>query len=178
MLYVVATPIGNLSELPPRAVDTLRTVDFIAAEDTRVTAVLLNRHGIRKPMTAYHKFNEDTAAAKILEKLRSGASAALLSDAGTPCISDPGYILVQKAVDAGITVTTVAGPSAAITALSVSGFPALSFAFYGFLPKENAKIGAVLQKAGLDSAPVAVFYLSPHRLQTSGPMHGCAYAMT
>ncbi|MCL2546623.1 MAG: 16S rRNA (cytidine(1402)-2'-O)-methyltransferase [Oscillospiraceae bacterium] len=164
-LYVVATPIGNLTELSPRAVEILQSVERIACEDTRTSSVLLRRFGIDTPLMACHKFNEEAVTAQFIDIMLGGHDVALISDAGTPSVSDPGAFLVAAAVDAGIEVLPVTGSCALIAALSVSGFSGLSFGFYGFLPKEKKKIAELLTRADGDSMPIAVFYLSPHRLR-------------
>ncbi|HVG52665.1 MAG TPA: 16S rRNA (cytidine(1402)-2'-O)-methyltransferase [Xanthobacteraceae bacterium] len=137
-LYLVATPIGNLGDISLRALETLAGADTIACEDTRVTGKLLERYGIRVSLTPYHEHNAATARPKLLERLASGGSIALVSDAGTPLISDPGYKLVQAAQEAGHTVTAVPGASSVLTALSVSGLPTDRFFFEGFLPPKQA----------------------------------------
>lgn len=164
-LYVVGTPIGNLGDLSPRALETLRTADFIAAEDTRTTAQLLAHYGVTGArILPCHKFNEQEAAGEIVDALQRGESAALVTDAGMPCVSDPGYLLVQAAVCAGVPVTVVPGPCAAVAALAVSGFNALSFAFYGFLPRTAGEIRKVLRRVAGEYAPLSVFYESPNRI--------------
>ncbi|MDR3929425.1 MAG: 16S rRNA (cytidine(1402)-2'-O)-methyltransferase, partial [Clostridia bacterium] len=137
-LYVVGTPIGNLQDMTPRAIDTLRCVALIAAEDTRVTKKLLTVFDIDTPLTACHQHNEDTKGAYLADKmLADNIDIALTTDAGTPCISDPGYALVKACVDRGIEVLAIPGCCASISALSVSGFDTREFAFYGFLPREK-----------------------------------------
>ena len=133
-LFVVATPLGNLEDITFRAVRVLREVDVIACEDTRRTVKLLNRYEIRTPMAVFHDYNKARAGAGLLRRLREGMNVALVSDAGTPAISDPGYELVRDAVAAGIHVEVIPGPSALISALVVSGLPTDHFAFEGFLP--------------------------------------------
>lgn len=138
-LYIIATPIGNLEDMTLRAVRILREVDLIAAEDTRHTRKLLTHFGISKPLTSYFDHNKTIKGAVILDKLKDGISVALVSDAGTPCISDPGYQLVRDAVAAGVTVVPIPGACAAVAALSVSGLPTDSFVFEGFLPNRGGK---------------------------------------
>ncbi|HEY7840014.1 MAG TPA: 16S rRNA (cytidine(1402)-2'-O)-methyltransferase, partial [Gammaproteobacteria bacterium] len=138
-LYIVATPIGNLEDLSPRAARILSEVDLIAAEDTRHSRTLLRHHGIDRPLVACHEFNERDAAATLIEKLKDGASVALISDAGTPLISDPGYRVVVLAHDAGIPVVPVPGPSAVLAALSVCGLGVDRFGFEGYLPATAAQ---------------------------------------
>jgi 16S rRNA (cytidine1402-2'-O)-methyltransferase len=162
-LHVVATPIGNLRDITLRAIDTLSQVDIIACEDTRVTSRLLNAHNIRTPMTAYHEHNAKRVLPRLIERLQSGQTMALVSDAGTPLISDPGYRLVRAAQDAGIPVTTEPGPSAPLAALVLSGLPSDRFLFAGFLPvKSAARKRALGDIAGI--AATLVFFESPRRL--------------
>ena len=166
LLSVVATPIGNLGDLSPRATETLQNADLIAAEDTRTAAQLLERYGITgAKMLPNHKFNEEVAASRLVEELQNGKKVALITDAGTPCISDPGYVLVREAVKAGIPVTSVPGCCAAITAITVSGFSALSFAFYGFLPRTPGDIRRVFSRVAGEYSTLAVFYESPNRIE-------------
>lgn len=163
-LYVVATPLGNLDDITVRALATLRGVDAIAAEDTRHSAVLLGRYGIRKPMLALHEHNEAQAAATIVERLSRGERLALITDAGTPAISDPGARAVASASAAGFQVVPVPGPSAAIAAVSVAGLPATGFLFYGFLPpRQQARRRELARLADLEFA--LVFYEAPHRIR-------------
>jgi 16S rRNA (cytidine1402-2'-O)-methyltransferase len=138
ILYVVATPIGNLDDMSPRAVEVLRSVSLIACEDTRTTAKLLTRHAIRVRTASYHEHNEKRRAPEIVQKLLDGQDIALVSDAGTPGVSDPGFRLVDEARRKGIEVRTVPGPSAVMAALAVSGLPTSSFCFLGFLPTRPA----------------------------------------
>src|ERR1700730_9820597 len=133
-LYLVATPIGHLGDVTLRALETLAAADLIACEDTRVTARLLDRYGIKTPLTPYHDHNAATARPKILARLAGGAAIALVSDAGTPLVSDPGYKLVCEVVAAGGTVTAVPGPSSLLAALTIAGLPTDRFFFEGFLP--------------------------------------------
>lgn len=163
-LYVVATPIGNLNDITLRALEVLRTVDVIACEDTRHTRVLLDRHGIRTPLVSYHEHNEDRRAPELLARLKAGQSVALVSDAGTPVLSDPGFVLVRRAVEEGIPVVPVPGPSAITAALSVAGLPPDRFAFVGFLPRRRAQRRRLLQEvAALPWTLVA--FEAPHRIQ-------------
>lgn len=160
---MVATPIGNLRDITLRALDVLREVDVIAVEDTRVSAKLLQHYAIKKEMIAIHAHNEITRSRHIIEILQAGKSIALISDAGTPTISDPGATLVRVALDHGINVTAIPGPNAAIAALSASGLVAPNFLFYGFLPPKKGERRAALTK--LDSLSYAiVFYEAPHRI--------------
>lgn len=162
-LYVVATPIGNLSDVTLRALDVLRTVDVIAAEDTRVTLRLLDRHGIAGKLLAVHEHNERAAAERITSLLAEGKSVALVSDAGTPGIADPGAHVVAAVRAAGYPVVPVPGPSAAIAALSASGFESSRFLFCGFLPARAAERRSMLADLATQTA-VLVFYEAPHRV--------------
>ena len=166
-LYIVSTPIGNLGDMTPRALEVLSNVDIVAAEDTRTAAQLLRNFGVTGVrMAANHKFNEEAASGKLVAELLSGRTVALVTDAGTPCVSDPGYVLVREAVGAGIRVTPVPGCCAAIAAIAVSGFNALSFAFYGFLPRSAGEIRDVFASmAATERAPLTVYYESPNRIQ-------------
>jgi 16S rRNA (cytidine1402-2'-O)-methyltransferase len=163
-LFVVATPIGNLGDLSPRALDTLKTVAAICAEDTRHTRQLLAHFGVDKPLVALHEHNEGDAAAPLVARLLAGESLALVSDAGTPLVSDPGFRLVRAAREAGIAVSPVPGASALVTALSVAGLPSDRFIFEGFLPaKANARRERL---AALASEPrTLIFYESSHRIE-------------
>lgn len=161
-LYIVATPIGNLSDLSARAAETLAAADLIAVEDSRVTAKLLNHIGVKRPMVPYHDHSADGVRLRLLAEMGSKA-VALVSDAGTPLISDPGYKLVRDAREAGIAVTTIPGPSALIAALTLSGLPTDRFFFAGFLPpKSAARATAIAEVAGLRAT--LLFYESGPRL--------------
>ncbi len=160
-LYVVATPIGNLSDFSKRAIDILNSVDLIAAEDTRTSKVLLDKFNIKTKVISNHKFNENSKVNTFIQDLLNNKSIAVISDAGTPCISDPGYILIKEAIKNNIEVIGIPGPSAVITAVSISGFDASIFTFYGFLPKEKNNIINLLKK---DTSKVLVFYESPRRI--------------
>jgi 16S rRNA (cytidine1402-2'-O)-methyltransferase len=162
-LYIVATPIGNLEDITLRALRVLREVDSIACEDTRQTAKLLGHFGIAKPVVSYHEHNEAARAAELVKRLESGANIALVTDAGTPLVSDPGYRLVQAALAAGATVTPIPGPSAAITALSGSGLPTDSFRFCGFLPAKSSQRRKMLEQLKPETSTL-VFYETPHRI--------------
>ena len=162
-LFVVATPIGNLGDITLRAVETLKLVELIACEDTRHTSILLKAHGIATPTTSYHSYSSRGKETGLLERLRAGASVALVSDAGSPGISDPGSSLIQRAITAGIPVTVIPGASAALAALVLSGFPTDRFAFEGFLPVKSGTRRTKL--AGLrEESRTVVIYESPHRL--------------
>lgn len=164
-LYVVATPIGNLNDLSPRMREALENCDLIAAEDTRVTMKLTQVLGLHKPMVSCHRHNESQKKDAIIEKmLAEDLTVALTCDAGTPGISDPGEELVRAAWEAGIPVEPVSGPSAIVTALSVSGFDTRQFAFYGFLPRENKALDEKLRQIVLAGITPAVLYESPHRV--------------
>src|SRR5581483_7778306 len=162
-LFIVATPIGNLEDITHRAVRVLRTVDVIACEDTRQTRKLLDHYGIEKPLVSYHEHNEQGRADELIRDLEAGKNIALVSDAGTPLIADPGYRIVQRARATGITVTPIPGPSAILAALSASGLPTDAFEFRGFFP---AKHGARQRLLGeiQDSTSTQVFYEAPHRI--------------
>lgn len=162
-LWIVATPIGNLDDLSPRARSVLRDVDVIAAEDTRHSAPLLAQAGSRARMLALHEHNERDQAARIVEHLRAGDSVALISDAGTPLVSDPGFRLVRAARDAGCEVSPVPGPCAAIAALSAAGLPSDRFVFEGFLPAKSSARRERLQALGAESRTL-IFYESSHRI--------------
>lgn len=163
-LYVVATPIGNSRDLSPRGTQILSDVDIIAAEDTRRSVVLLNKLGIRNQLSANHKFNEHGKAHYFIEQLRSGKNIAIVTDAGTPCISDPGNKLIRAAIAAGIKVVGVPGACAAVTALSISGFDLSTFFFYGFFPRENADRKRVLHMMRRGETKTYAFYESPKRI--------------
>ena len=162
-LYVVATPIGNLEDLSARARDVLANVTLIAAEDTRHSRKLLERHEIKAPLQAYHEFNEQEAAPGLLEHLRKGHDIALISDAGTPLISDPGYRLVDMAMTQGVPVVPIPGPSAPICALSVCGLPVNRFAFEGFAPEKATERRKYLQDLAVETRTL-VFLEAPHRI--------------
>jgi 16S rRNA (cytidine1402-2'-O)-methyltransferase len=161
VLYVVATPIGNLEDVTLRALRVLREVDLIAAEDTRRTRILLDRHGIRRPLTSYHDAVERERAPAIVARLKAGASVALVSDAGTPGIADPGYHLVRGALAAGVPVVPVPGPSAVAAVVSVAGLPADRFVFEGFLPNRAGARTARLE--ALAREPRALVFLEAAR---------------
>jgi len=163
-LYVVATPIGNLSDLSPRACDTLKKCDLIAAEDTRHTGILLKHFQIGTPQLSLHEHNESARAAEIIALLREGKSVALVSDAGTPAISDPGFELVRAVAAAGIDIVAVPGPCAAIAALSIGALPTDRFCFEGFLPARGAARLARLKSLERE-ARTLVIYESPHRVR-------------
>lgn len=162
-LYVVGTPIGNLSDFSPRGIDTLEKVDYIAAEDTRVSLRLMTHFGIKKPMLSYYKPHEAEKSAKILELLAEGNNVALVSDAGMPCISDPGVYLVQKCYETGIPVEVIPSCNAAIAAVAISGIDTLRFAFEGFLPTNKKERAERLSE--IKALPhTLIFYEAPHKL--------------
>lgn len=163
-LYVVATPIGNLSDLSPRAADTLKTCDLIAAEDTRHTGILLKHFQIGTPQLSLHEHNESSRAAEIIALLREGKSVALVSDAGTPAISDPGFELVRAVAATGVNVVAIPGPCAAIAALSIGALPTDRFCFEGFLPTRGAARLTRLKSLATEPRTL-VIYESPHRVR-------------
>ena len=165
-LYLVPTPIGNLGDISRRAAEILETVDFIAAEDTRVTVKLLNHLGLRKPMVAYHRHNCETAGPAVLRRIEAGEGCALVTDAGTPAISDPGEDLVALCAAAGVEVEAIPGPCALTVALSVSGLPTGRFTFEGFLPQNKKNRRAQLD-ALADEERTMVFYEAPHKLRST-----------
>ena len=170
-LYLVGTPIGNLNDLSPRAIETLKSVDFIAAEDTRVTLKLLNHFGIRRPLISYYEHNKVESAAVILPRLLGGESCALVSDAGMPAISDPGEELVRLCGEHGITVSAAPGPSAVITALAMSGLPTQRFTFEGFLSTSNKSRKEHLETLRHEHRTI-VLYEAPHKLaETLGDLY-------
>ena len=162
-LYIVSTPIGNLEDITLRALKVLKEADVIACEDTRTTRKLLTRYAVETPLVSYHEHNEIEKAKELLSILREGRSIALVSDAGTPCISDPGYRIVKLASEHGIEVLSIPGPSASVSALSVSGLPTSSFAFFGFLPRTKKHLTDYLSR--IKNYPeTLVFYESPNRV--------------
>lgn len=162
-LHLVATPIGNLEDLSFRALRTLESCQLIAAEDTRRTRKLLTHYGVSRPLVSYYEHNETKRIPAILDALREGKDVALVSDAGSPGISDPGFRLVREAADQGLPVTALPGPSAVILALSVSGLPTDRFSFYGFLPRSGAERKRLLEEAA-QVPHTLVFFESPHRI--------------
>ena len=161
-LYVVPTPIGNLEDITLRAINVLREVDFILAEDTRTTSVLLRHLGIEKPMHSHHKFNEHATVGRVAEAIAAGRDVALVSDAGTPGISDPGFLLVRKCVEEGIDVETLPGATALIPAVVQSGFPCDRFCFEGFLPQKKGRLKRLTELA--TETRTLVLYESPYRV--------------
>ena len=162
-LYIVATPLGNLGDLSARAAEVLRHADVIACEDTRQTHKLLEHVGAATPTISYHEHNEAERTIVLLDRLKSGQRVALVSDAGTPLVSDPGYRLVRAAIDAGVPVVPIPGPSAAVTALSASGLPTDAFFFGGFLPRKQGERRRLLEQLR-DVPGTLVFYEAPHRI--------------
>lgn len=162
-LYVVATPIGNLGDISERALQTLQSVDWVAAEDTRHTKPLLRHFAINQTLISLHEHNEVARSEQLLQKLLAGENGALVSDAGTPLINDPGFVLVRKLREAGIAVVPIPGASAVITALCAAGLPTDHFSYKGFLPAKSSKRKQQLEQLLLGSATL-VFYESPHRL--------------
>lgn len=165
-LYVCGTPIGNLEDVSIRLLKTLRRVDLIACEDTRHTIKLLNRYKIKKPLLSYHEHSSNEREDYLLEEMQNGKSIALVSDAGMPCISDPGPELVKKAIEAGINIEVIPGPSALTAALAISGLDSSSFIFYGFLPRRRNQRRSLLEALKTEGRTV-IFYEAPHRLLSS-----------
>jgi len=164
MLYLVGTPIGNLGDITLRALETLRAVDLVASEDTRKTGLLLKHFEIKKPQVSFQEYNEQRALPKILQALQGGKSVALVTNAGTPAVSDPGFTLVRAAIEAGIPVTAIPGPAALILAVTLSGLPVHSFTFRGFPPRKPGARRRFLE-VDLNSPHTLIFYESPYRLK-------------
>ena len=162
-LYIIATPIGNLGDMTPRAAEILRSADIIAAENTKNSMTLMTKFEIKTKLVPHHKFNETESAGGFVNELLGGRNIAVISDAGTPCVSDPGYILVKKALENNIEVTAVPGACAAVAAVSVSGFDVKTFTFTGFFPREKNESGKTLKKFG-ENPGVYIFYESPKRI--------------
>ena len=165
MLYLVATPIGNLSDITLRALEVLRDVDFVASEDTRHTGMLLRQHQISKPQISFHEHNKEQAGRRIMGLLAEGRSVALVADAGTPGISDPGYTLVRSAIEAGIAFTMTPGPCAFVMALILSGLPTHAFTFRGFAPRKGGQRRTFLA-VDAESPHTLIFYESPYRVRS------------
>ena len=163
-LYIVATPIGNLKDISFRALEVLKSVDYIAAEDTRVSGRLLSEYNIKTRKTSYFEHNERTKTPKIIEDLAGGKSVALITDAGTPLISDPGYRLVELAIENDIDIIPIPGPSSLLAALSISGFPASSFCFEGYPPKTMGKLKRFFENLK-DETRTIILFETPHRLK-------------
>jgi 16S rRNA (cytidine1402-2'-O)-methyltransferase len=164
MLYLVATPIGNLGDITLRALEVLREVDYVASEDTRKTGLLLKHFDIKKPQIAFHEHNEERAGQRIVALLQAGQSVAVVSNAGTPGVADPGYTLVRRAIEQELPVTLIPGPSALIMALVLSGLPLHGFTFRGFPPRKSGKRRTFLE-LDRESPHTLIFYESPHRLR-------------
>ena len=162
-LYLVSTPIGNLGDLPLRAVEVLSSVDLILAEDTRRARVLLGAKGISAPVRSYHDHNKERVTPAVVEMLREGKRVALIADAGTPAVSDPGYYLVRRLIEEGIEFTAVPGPSAILTALVLSGLPTDRFTFFGYMPRKKGERERVIEEAGSNRG-TGIFFESPYRL--------------
>lgn len=165
-LYVVATPIGNLKDISLRALEVLKSVDLIACEDTRQTQKLLTHYQIRAPLTSYYDHNEEARTKTLIAALKSGKSVALVCDAGTPLLQDPGYFLTREVIREGIPFTVIPGPTATITALILSGLPPDRFIFEGYLPPKTGQRKEKLRKLSLEKRTV-IFYETPHRLLVS-----------
>jgi 16S rRNA (cytidine1402-2'-O)-methyltransferase len=164
MLYLVGTPIGNLQDITLRALETLRAVDLVASEDTRKTGLLLKKHAIKKPQMAFHEHNEEQATRRIMELLAEGRSVALVTNAGTPGISDPGFTLVRQAIAADAPITAIPGPTAFVLALVLSGLPVHAFTFRGFPPRKTSARRRFLA-VDRDAPHTLIFYESPYRLR-------------
>jgi 16S rRNA (cytidine1402-2'-O)-methyltransferase len=164
MLYLVATPIGNLSDITLRALDTLRAVDVVASEDTRRTGMLLKHFAIKKPLLSFHEHNEQHAGEKIMALIEEGKSVALVTDAGTPGISDPGFTLVRRAIQAEVNLTMIPGPSAFVMAIILSGLPIHEFTFRGFPPRKPGPRRRFLE-VDRYSSHTLIFYESPYRIK-------------
>lgn len=170
-LYLVATPIGNLGDITLRALETLKSVDLVACEDTRVTAKLLNHYGIRKPVLSYNDHNAGARRPKVMEALKSGRRVALVSDAGTPLISDPGYKLVREALKEGVYVTSLPGPSSVLSALCLSGLPTDRFFFAGFLPAKQEALKREIQSLSFISSTLILFESARRLPETLAHLH-------
>ena len=164
ILYIVATPIGNVKDISERAVDVLKSVDLILCEDTRNSSHLLTMLGITNKLMSYHKFNEIDRSREVIDLLKGGQNIALITDAGSPCISDPGSIVVNFAIKENIEIYTIPGPSAVISALTLSGLSINNFAFYGFLERKNSQQRKELEKIKKNDLEIVVFYESPKRI--------------
>ena len=162
-LYIVSTPIGNLKDITLRAIEVLKETDLIAAEDTRHTKILTSHYGINTPLTSYFQYNKVKKADSLIRLLKEGRNVALVSDAGTPGISDPGFVIIRKALEEGITITPIPGPAAFLTALSVSGLPTNKFVFEAFLSNKSSQRKKRLKELSKEERTV-IIYESPHRL--------------
>lgn len=162
-LYLVSTPIGNLGDLSSRAAEVLSSVDLVLAEDTRRARVILGANGISVPVRSYHDHNKERVTPAVVEMLREGKRVALIADAGTPAVSDPGYYLVRRLVEEGIEFTAVPGPSAILAALVLSGLPTDRFTFFGYMPRKKGERERTIDEAGSNRG-TGIFFESPHRL--------------
>lgn len=171
-LYLCATPIGNLGDMTPRVVETLQTVDLIAAEDTRNSIKLLNHFGIHTPMTSYHEYNKVEKAVTLIEQMNAGKNVALVTDAGTPAVSDPGEVLVRMCHEAGIVVTSLPGAAACITALTLSGFSTRRFCFEGFLPADKKEKRDILEDLKKESRTIILYEAPHHLVRTLDELYG------
>ena len=171
MLYLCATPIGNLGDMTPRVTETLGSVDLIAAEDTRNSIKLLNHFGIKTSMTSYHEYNKVEKAEYLIEQMQQGKDVALITDAGTPAVSDPGEVLVKKCQEAGITVTSLPGPVACITALTLSGLSTRRFCFEGFLPSDKKEKAQILVELKEESRTILLYEAPHHLVRTLGELY-------
>ncbi len=168
ILYIVPTPIGNMGDMTPRAKEVLESVDFVASEDTRVGGKLLMLLGIKKPLVSYHEHTSKSATDSIIERIRNGESCALITDAGTPAVSDPGEKLVRECADAGIEITALPGACAAVTAISASGLPSRRFCFEGFLPENKRERRERLEELSREKRTF-ILYISPHDIDSYLP---------
>lgn len=162
-LFIISTPIGNLNDITLRAIETLKNVDYIVCEDTRVTIKLLNKYKIKRKLISYHSGNEEKRRKEIIEILKSGKNVGLVSDAGTPCISDPGELIVKDAIENNIEIEVIPGPSAIITSLVISGLKTTPFIFLGFFPRKKIEIENLIEKYFFIKGTL-IFYESPHRI--------------
>lgn len=172
-LYLCATPIGNLQDMTPRVIETLKSVDVIAAEDTRNSIKLLNHFDIHTPMTSYHEYNKVEKARQLIGQLQMGQNIALITDAGTPAISDPGEVLVQMCHEAGVPVTSLPGPAACITALTLSGLSTRRFCFEGFLPTDKKEKKVILEELAGETRTMILYEAPHHLVKTLEELYGC-----
>lgn len=171
ILYLCATPIGNLKDITARVLETLQEADVIAAEDTRNSIHLLTHYGIKTPMTSYHEYNKTEKAMQLVHQLKSGRNIALITDAGTPAISDPGEVLVRMCLEEGITVTSLPGPAACITALTLSGLPTRRFCFEGFLPADKKEKKDILKELETETRTIILYEAPHHLVRTLGELY-------